>query len=441
MCSIFFLPHVNLGNYTTISKIYSATLEDVINQIAVISHFIKDINSSLQENMKKQYRVLMIGQLPTEVGGHYTTGIAKVVYELSKQTIEGYKFFTYATNINKRNAKKICTFPLQYMGYSYHILRMLYNIIFHPVNTYRQWKIYKKELRKNPLRFEFYKANFQNVIEAVKPDIIHMHGDGLVPLYFARGKKNIPILYTCHGVFDRYINPTSPAKKYADRVSGLTDETLWEIQHYYCVDPSKINIIPNGVDCHKFYFSEKDRIRIRHEMNVSDNTMVFITVASVQPRKGQFDFIKLIEKLDIDCQYWIIGLGEDIDKIKSYATEKGIEDRVKILGYKNSDELYKYYSASDIYAHVSTMEGQALCEIEAYATGLRTLVRNLIKATIASEELSNGDYIFVNFDNPDYDSLKQWITSPNTIIRQSRTNLDWPSVAMKYCDYYNKVLK
>lgn len=391
--------------------------------------------------MKNHIKVLIIGQLPTEVGGHYTTGIAKVVYELSKQTIEGYKFYTYATNISNSNAKKISSFPSQYIGYSYHFLRMLWNIISHPIKTFQQWEIYKKELHQNPLRFEFYKANFQKAISVIKPDIIHMHGNGLPSLYYALDKKKIPILYTCHGVFDRYINPTSQAKKYADQVSGLTDETLWEIQQYYCVDPSKIRIIPNGVDCNKFYFSENDRIRIRHEINVNDNTIVFITVASVQPRKGQFDFIKLIEKLDIDYQYWIIGLGDDIDKIKSYVSEKRIDNKVKVLGYKNSDELYKYYSAADVYAHASTMEGQALCEIEAYATGLRTLVRNLIKGTIACEELSNGDYLFVNFDNPDYDSLKQWILSPNTNIRQSRTNLDWSSVAMKYCDCYNLMLK
>ena len=32
-------------------------------------------------------KILSIGQLPKEVGGSYTSGIARVVYELSKQSV------------------------------------------------------------------------------------------------------------------------------------------------------------------------------------------------------------------------------------------------------------------------------------------------------------------------------------------------------------------
>ena len=41
------------------------------------------------ENMK----VLLIGQLPKEIGGNYTTGAANVVYELSKQREDGVLYY------------------------------------------------------------------------------------------------------------------------------------------------------------------------------------------------------------------------------------------------------------------------------------------------------------------------------------------------------------
>ena len=44
-------------------------------------------------------RILIIGQLPKEIGGNYTTGAANVVYELSKQREDGVLYYTYGTNI------------------------------------------------------------------------------------------------------------------------------------------------------------------------------------------------------------------------------------------------------------------------------------------------------------------------------------------------------
>ena len=51
-------------------------------------------------------RVLSIGQLPKEIGGNYTTGIAKVVFELSKQSFNDVKMYLYATNISDKFANK-----------------------------------------------------------------------------------------------------------------------------------------------------------------------------------------------------------------------------------------------------------------------------------------------------------------------------------------------
>ena len=44
-------------------------------------------------------KILSIGQLPKEVGGNYTSGIARVVYELSRQYVKGVETYLYASNI------------------------------------------------------------------------------------------------------------------------------------------------------------------------------------------------------------------------------------------------------------------------------------------------------------------------------------------------------
>ena len=47
---------------------------------------------------KEIKRVLAIGQLPVEMGGNYTTGMGKVVYELSLQHYSGLSYKTLALN-------------------------------------------------------------------------------------------------------------------------------------------------------------------------------------------------------------------------------------------------------------------------------------------------------------------------------------------------------
>ena len=51
-------------------------------------------------------KVLLIGQLPKEIGGNYTTGAANVVYELSKQREDGVLYYIYGTNITDSAAIK-----------------------------------------------------------------------------------------------------------------------------------------------------------------------------------------------------------------------------------------------------------------------------------------------------------------------------------------------
>ena len=174
-------------------------------------------------------------------------------------------------------------------------------------------------------------------------------------------------------------------------------------------------------------------------MGVLDTTFVFITVASVQKRKGQFAFIDILNQLNIDYQYWIIGTGTDIPKIEEYCQKHQITDRIKLLGYCHSDELYKYYSAADIYAHTSTKEGQALSELEASATGLRVIVNEKIKGTIAND-ISSKKYYILNFENLNKDELLDWIMNYQKNNRISEKKFDWSIIARMYADIYNKLI-
>ena len=391
--------------------------------------------------------ILMIGQLPKEAGGNYTTGAAKVVYELSKQVVEGVTVYTYATNLSEATAQKISSFPNQYIGYKMAILGVLKDIFCHPVRTWREWHHYLKTDHQNPFRYAFYKTNISRAIELTQPDLIHAHGIGVVsPARFAMEEKKIPILLTFHGIFyrgeesdvkgrDRYLGNLP----FCDYFTGLTEEARHEFTDILGVPPEKYTIISNGVDTAKFYYSNEWRTKIRQEMSAGDTTVVFLTVASLQERKGQLAFLKILEQLDIDYQYWLIGQGEDKEAIDAYVSRHGLDGKVKLLGYRNSDELYKYYSAADIYAHPSWKEGQALSEIEACACGLPVIVNKRISDTVVGDPQTDEDnYYVADFAAVDKAQLTSWLKRERP-QRASRSQYDWQNVADMYAKCYESM--
>lgn len=392
-------------------------------------------------------KILLIGQLPMEIGGNYTTGAANVVYELGKQSFSDVTYYTYGTNISYKKAIKESSYPLQYIGYKIEPLKMLLYAMRHPILSLRHWKHYCRTDHQNFIRYAFYEYNIRKAINLINPDLIHVNSiDNVSPVRFALDKKKIPVLLTCHGIFYRgdikdiiHRDRALGNIHLADAYSGLTKEALNEYESILGIPQERVSIIPNGVNCRKFYFSNNERIKIRKELSVQDACKVFLTVASVQNRKGQLAFLDILSQLGLeDYQYWIIGKGPDEEEIQKYIDKKGIQSNVKLLGYRTANELYRYYSAADIYAHSSWREGQALSEIEAYATGLRTIVNKSIIGTIARDVDSNDCYI-LDFDKIDVESLKKWISQDQN-GRSSRTTFDWKLIAEKYHNLYHKIV-
>ena len=386
----------------------------------------------------------MVGPLPKDVGGSYTTGVCKVIYELSKQNVDGLEYYVSASNISDKDAKKISNKPFQYNGYRWLVGSLVSDFLFHPLRTWKEMKYYKEVLYVNPLKWEFYKVNIKDDIRRVKPDIIHIHQS--VSAAFFANLKHIPSIVTMHGIFYRGEDGQEALKgltwscvKQADFYTGLTAECEYYMKNLYGIPPVKMTIIPNGTNTEVYYFDPTQRNRIRQKYGIDDDVTVFITVASIQERKGQMRFIKLLEKFDLNYQYWILGNGPDRQVVENYVTNHGLTDKVRFFGSIASQELFKYYSAADIYAHPSTIEGQALCEMEAYSTGIRTVVSKDVKDTVTTGVDNKDIYYILDFENPRLDDLKEWACKGNP-NRKSRKDADWKLIAEKYYDFYGRIL-
>jgi len=149
-------------------------------------------------------KILIIGVLPQEVGGSYTSGVANVVYELTQNQKEFDSINLFATNISNRKCRRSNNLKndelLSYYGYRFPVFEF-FRALLKPKRLIDELKAYKNEIGKSPARFLFYRLNLLKLINSVDPDIIHLHGNTLVyPLVFAN-PDDIPVVVTFHGVF------------------------------------------------------------------------------------------------------------------------------------------------------------------------------------------------------------------------------------------------
>lgn len=388
-------------------------------------------------------KILSIGQLPTEVGGNYTTGVANVVYELSKCELESNQLYIHGTNISNKKANNIKINSTIFLGYKYNIIDMLKPFVLHLNRTIKQLKMYRK-MKVNPFRYYFYQVNISKLINNIKPDIIHCHGiTQYMPTYYA-AKNLTPIVMTFHGIFFNKENSTKlfdTSILYLKYITVLTKSMKKEAEELIPNISSKnIFTIPNGVDTQKFYYSEQERQDIRKKLNINDNKIVFITVGSIQPRKGQLRFLKYLKDFPLDYCYIIIGKGnkEREEELSDYIKQEHLEDNTRFIGYVANEDLYKFYSAADIYAHVSLSEGQALCELEASATGIKVLLnRDIIDTVVA--DTTRDNYCIFDFKQEQYEKVSEWIQK--TYDRHSVKSFSWNFVMEQYLECYKTIIE
>lgn len=138
----------------------------------------------------------------------------------------------------------------------------------------------------------------------------------------------------------------------------------------------KCVIMPNGIDCDKFAYNENARKILRKELNI-DGTVVLGHVGRFCGQKNQrflIDlFCELIDK-NVGLRLLLLGDGEDLSKIKQYAFERGVEDKVIFTG--NVTNVNNYLSAMDIFVFPSLFEGLGIVGVEAQCEGLECFVSN-----------------------------------------------------------------
>ena len=137
-------------------------------------------------------------------------------------------------------------------------------------------------------------------------------------------------------------------------------------------EEKKYRVIYSGFDVEKYKNAEKKRKEIREKFGIKDGEKVIGMVGRLFHLKGQEylleAFSKIVKEFP-DARLLLVGDGILKNKLKEYAKEKGIYNKVIFAGLVPPSEIPLYISAMDIVAHTSLREGLPKAVAQGFAGG------------------------------------------------------------------------
>ncbi|NBG66130.1 glycosyltransferase family 4 protein [Acidiluteibacter ferrifornacis] len=183
----------------------------------------------------------------------------------------------------------------------------------------------------------------------------------------------------------------------SDKLLGYTPSTKEVVnqflnERFKTILQEKYGTTTLGFDAMEFNYSPDDRKIVRKELGVDEDSLVLITATRITPSKKIekiIDALEILSKKGWRFKYVLIGFSnfDYCEKLKSYISEKGLDEVVITLPFMPRDKMNSYYNMADI----GLWTQAAISIFEGLATGLYLLLpskRNV--SHILSEE--TGEY-------------------------------------------------
>lgn len=213
--------------------------------------------------------------------------------------------------------------------------------------------------------------NLDKTIRTINPDIVFYHGIGDFKdiMLFSKRKKYI-VFRDCHmswsgsynkfrdiylfiysKVFAKIINNT---KKY-DKIFSLGEEET-EYLLRMGIKRNKIELLPHGYNKNTMYYSEIERNNIRKKFDIKNNEILISYIGKFDNYKRPDLIIDIFEEMDKDLlkkfKIKLLFLGSKQNDYMQLFNKKINESYIKKISIIHDsvkyEELYKYFSASDI---------------------------------------------------------------------------------------------
>ncbi len=160
------------------------------------------------------------------------------------------------------------------------------------------------------------------------------------------------------------------------------------------VPPDKIKIIYNGVDFNR-YRNDEPASQLRIKYNLPTQGPIVSIIARLHPMKDHitfFDCVNIIKETYPDVIALIAGEGPELDSLKAYVKQLGLNDNIRFLGVV-SENLAEVYKLSDVVV-LTSQWGESFPNVilEAMSASIPVVASNI---SAIPEIISDGKNGFV----------------------------------------------
>lgn len=225
---------------------------------------------------------------------------------------------------------------------------------------------YKNEIFSKRLR------KFEGTYEAIsksKPNIIFIHNCQFLDIkYVAKYAKlnpNVKIYVDNHADFSNsaknflsknilhkiiWKHCAHQIEPYTTKFYGVLPARVDFLKNVYKIPEKKVELLVMGADDEKIVEAKNPDIilEIREKYNIKDNDFLIITGGKIDNAKRQtLSLMKAVRQIKTD-RIKLIVFGSVINEMKDEIKNLADGEKIQYIGWINSDDSYKYFSAADL---------------------------------------------------------------------------------------------
>lgn len=311
----------------------------------------------------------------------------------------------------------------------------------------------KPAFRSMPLISE--RGHFKKVVDEFKPEIIH---SGYV--------WQVGILAANSGFHPHLSMPwgsdilTEPDKSFlrrmmvkkvmntCDHVQCDAEFVKQKIVNDYGLPEDKISVFPWGIDLGQF--NKSDKASARDTLKLDKDKFIVLFNRYFEPVYGVNFLMDAFWKFRAgknDVLMLMLSEGSGKVNVLKYITDKGLDDKIQVLGRVPNHELPLFLNAADVYVSPSLSDGTSLSLLEAMACGTGLIVSDVpaIKEWVNAENgimVKRGDSAELQTALEKYYANRPLAeTHGKQNIEIAKEKADWDKNYIKLKEIYSKLVK
>ena len=218
----------------------------------------------------------------------------------------------------------------------------------------------------------FSSIKLRKLIKAFEPDVLHsnlVHANILSRLI--RVVAPVPKLITSAHNTNEESRLRMLAYRMTDKLTDISTNVSQEAVDAFidqkAVKSGRMINLHNSISTKEFTFSNSNRIRLRNELKINNNTQLLLAVGRLNEQKDYPNllsaFAHLVNNIEKDIKLAIVGDGPLKDNLNELSRDLEIENKVMFLGIRK--DIPALMSAADTFVLSSAWEGFGLVVAEA----------------------------------------------------------------------------